>query len=372
MDDNQSNGDVARKRAEHLKDATKRARQLRMILEQADALKETGFDAVWLQIRGAAKVAADEASKFPRTLPPEPRRRDDPDKRPSIHLFVDESGQADDVREFDKDNDFFTLGAIAISDDAHEQYRTRAEQLKRKFFKEGPSVILHASELREAMKGSAEREGKFALKAGKSWLELVQALEELVEQTEFTSFGIIIQKWVFFQEFIGTDKDPFLPVDTYDLALHLLLERFERFVASLASTVPAPLGSITLESQNPERDARHQLSIAETIAEGTRWVSPEPLQRNIQPGAEFLRKQPSHPLELSDLLANLLYQLARDDFDKSPRLQQGGSTQLWQTFCDRFYQEGDLRQGKFGLKVFPTGRLDGWLDQFRAKWRRET
>ena len=371
MHDQQSDGALMDKRSGLLEDAAQQARRLRAILEQADALRETGFGPTQTRIELAAKVAAEEAAAQSGQQQREPYDHDRSGKRPDIHLFVDESGHADDVREYDKDNDFFALGAVAISDDAHEQYRARAEQLKQEFFKGGPGIVLHASELRQAMKGPAEQGGKFALKAGKSWPELVQALEELVGQSEFTAFGIIIQKWRFHQDFTEPGEDPFLPRETYDLALHLLLERFTSFLASVPD---APIGSITLESQNPERDARHQLSIAETIAYGTRWVSPEPLQLDIQPGVEFLKKQPSHPLELSDMLANLLYQLARDGFsdDRPPRLQQNSNTQLWEAFCDKFYQEDDLRHGKFGLKVFPAGRLDAWLNDFREKWRRGT
>lgn len=366
MDDQQDDGAVERQRAGHLKHATDLARRLEEILEQADALKWTGFNTVLPRIEFAADDASRGLGKSHQGRETYPHAR--PVDRPVIHLFVDESGQADHVRKTDKQNDFFALGGIAISDAAHKQYQERANHLKAEFFKGGPRVILHAFDLRKAMEGPAEQGGTFALNAGKSWPELVQALEELVEQTEFTAFGIIIQKWVFFQNFTVPGEDPFLPRETYDLALHLLLERFVSF---LASTADAPIGSIALEYQNPQRNARHQLSIAETIAYGTRWISPEPLQRDIRPGVEFLRKQPSHPLELSDMLANFLYRLARDGFsnNRQPRLQQGGSTRLWEVFCSKFYQEGDLRQGKFGLKVFPAGRLDTWLDQFRNRCR---
>ncbi len=373
MDDQQDEGALLDKRSGLLADAAQQAHRLRALLEQADALKETGFGPTQTRIELSAKVAAEDAAAQSGKPHPiqETYPHDRSDMRPDIHLFVDESGQADDVREFDTDNDFFALGAIAISNDAHQHYRTRADQLKREFFKGGPAVILHASELRQAMKSPADRGGKFALKAGKSWSDLVQALEELVEQTEFTAFGIIIQKWRFYQEFTEPGEDPFLPRETYDLALHLLLERFTSFLASAAD---APIGSIALEAQNPERDARHQLSIAETIVYGTRWVAPEPLQLDIRPGVEFLKKQPSHPLELSDMLANFLYQLTRDGFsgDRPPRLQQDDSTKLWRAFCSKFYGEGDLRQGQFGLKVFPAGNLDAWLNDFREEWRNRT
>ena len=372
MDDKQGNGAVARQRAKLLKDATKRARQLRVVLEQADALKTTGFSSVMHRIESAADDSPAVSGELYPVLATYDHPRPDPDDRPSIHLFVDESGQAGDVWKPDKSDPFFTLGAIAISAAAHKEYQIRAEQLKQKFFKRGNNVILHASELREAMKGHREGKGEFALNPGKTWRALERALERLVEETKFTAFGVIIQKEVFDREFTKTGNDPFLPHETYDLALHLLLERFTSFLASPIVRPDAPIGSITLESQGWEQDARHQLSIAETIAYGTRWVSPLPLQRDIRPGVEFLSKQPSHPLELSDMLANFLYRLARDGFDRSPRLQWDGSTKLWETFCRKFYQEGDLRHGKFGLKVFPAGRLDGWLNDFRDKWRRGT
>ena len=370
IDGKPGDGAAARQRSELLRDAAKRARQLRVTLEQADALEDTGFNSVLRRIEAAADAAPAFSGKLYMARAKYPPRspRDRGSDRPDVHLFVDESGQAEDVWKPGKSGLFFTLGAIAIRADAHKQYRIRAEQLKRKFFKDGTDVILHASELREAMNYAPRGKGEFTLNDGKSWRGLMGQLGKLVKETEFTAFGIIIQKEIFNREFTETGKDPFLPRETYDLALHLLLERFTSFLASEAD---APIGSIKLESQSPERDAPHQLSIAETIAYGTRWVSPYPLQRDIRPGVEFLDKQPSHPLELSDLLANLLYRLANNGYDRPPRLGQGDEG-LWEIFCSKFYQEGDLRQGKFGLKVFPAGRLDAWLNDFREKWRRET
>ena len=369
MDDMQDDGAVARQRAKLLKDATKRARQLRVVLEQADALKTTGFSSVLHRIESAADDSPAVSGELYPVLATYDHPRPDPDDRPSIHLFVDESGQAATVGEFNQDNRFFTLGAIAISTAELKRYRPRAEQLKQKFFEGGTDVILHASELREAMKHSHKGKGEFVLNPGKSWSALVRALERLVKETEFRAFGIVIQREVFDRDFTKTGNDPFLPRETYDLALHLLLERFTSF---LASATDAPIGSITLESQNSGQDAQHQLSIAETIVYGTHWVSSKPLQLDIQPGVEFLSKQPSHPLELSDMLANLLYRLAQGGFDNKrlPYLRPGDK--LWDIFCEKLYQEGDLRQGKFGLKVFPAGDLDDWLNDFRDKWRRKT
>lgn len=374
MDDKRDDGAVARERAGLLKDATKRARQLGMILEQAGALEKTEFHRTLAKIEAAAQDAAAMAPGKPHQVG-ETYRHDRPDERPILHLFVDESGQADAVEEFNEENKIFTLGAIAISAAAHKQYETHAEQLKQKFFKDGNNVVLHTSDLRDAMKRYPQGLGKgeFALNDGKTWRALVRALEKLVRETRFTAFGIIIQREVFDREFTKTGNDPFLPRETYDLALHLLLERFTSF---LATATGSPIGSITLESQSSKQDARkdaqHQLSIAETIARGTRWVSPEPLQRDIRPGVEFLNKQPSHPLELSDMLANFLYRLAQRGFDNNqlPNLRQ--DDKLWDIFCHKFYQEGDLRHGKFGLKVFPAGDLDDWLNDFRDKWRRGT
>lgn len=72
------------------------------------------------------------------------------------------------------------------------------------------------------------------------------------------------------------------------------------------------------------------------------------------------------------MLANFLHRLAHDDFDNKRLPYLRPDDKLWEIFCSKFYQEGDLRQGKFGLKVFPAGDLDDWLNDFREKWRRET
>lgn len=353
------------RRAELLAEAASKANQLHELLEQAGAVKVTGYGSTKSRIDTEAALAADLARTGAPLTGRELYPHDRPRERPIIRLLVDESGVAYDIRD-DPQSDWFVLGAVAMTDAACDEYRANADQIKMEFFREGASVVFHASEMREAMRGGSGARSKYALRPGKSWREVMQALDLLIERTEFTAFGVVIRKWVFHQEFTETGKDPFLPRETYGLALHLLLERFLVF---LASAVGSPIGSITLESQNPEMDARHQVSIAETIAYGTRWVSPQPLQLDIRPGVTFMGKQASHPLELSDILANLLYQWVRSGCydDQRPRLGKHGTPQLWESFCSRFHQEGDLRRGRFGLKVFPDSGLEGLLDQHR-KW----
>ena len=58
MDDKRDDGAVARERAGHLKHATDLARRLEEVLEQADALKWTGFNTVLPRIEFAADDAA--------------------------------------------------------------------------------------------------------------------------------------------------------------------------------------------------------------------------------------------------------------------------------------------------------------------------
>lgn len=353
------------RRAALLAEAATRAKLLYEILEQAGAVKVTGYGSTKSRIDTEAALAADLTRTDVPLTGRELYPHDRPRERPLIRLLVDESGVAYDVRD-DPQSDWFVLGAVAMTDDACDEYRANADQLKQEYFMEGASVVFHASEMRRAMSGGTGARGKYALRPGKSWREVMRALDLLVERTEFTAFGVVIRKWVFHQEFTETGKDPFLPRETYWLALHLLLERFLVFLASAGGS---PIGSLTLESQNPEMDARHQVSIAETIAYGTRWVSPQPLQLDIRPGVTFMGKQASHPLELSDALANLLYQWVSSEFyaNKRPRLGKYGTPQLWESFCSKFHQEGDLRRGRFGLKVFPDSGLEELLDQHR-KW----
>lgn len=361
----EANDADAQRRAELLAEAALRAKLLYELLEQAGAVKVTGYDSVQSRIDTEAALAVDLARTGVPLTGREMYFHDRPRERSIIRLLVDESGVAYDVRD-DPQSDWFALGAVAMTDDACDEYRVNADRIKQEFFRDGTAVVFHASEMREAMRGGTGARRKYALRPGKSWHDVMQALDLLIERTAFTAFGVVIRKWVFHREFTETGKDPFLPRETYGLALHLLLERFLVFLASAADS---PIGSITLESQNPEMDARHQVCIAETIAYGTRWVSPQPLQLDIRPGVTFMGKQASHPLELSDVLANLLYQWVRSGCydDKRPRLGKYGTPQLWESFCSKFHQEGDLRRGRFGLKVFPDSGLEGLLDQHR-KW----
>ena len=356
-----------RQRAWVLHEARHAAQRLETLLQRAGAVDQVGFEQVKEQIielaERATPVLRDNAveprATFADVKPPL-------EQRPRIDLCVDESGDSLRIGELvwrgvdiepSPSTHWFALGAVAMTAAARRRYHDEAEALKQEFFSDS-SVMFHEPHIRRAkdefhFNGNEKKQERFRA-----------AVDDLIRRTEFAAFGVGIRKQHFQEQYVDTGQDPWLPRDIYALALHLLLERYLDY---LNSDDTMPVGTITLDAQWRKADAEHQLAIAETLVHGTRFISGRPFQQDILPGVSFLYKteQSSHPLELSDRVARDVYEWIREDCQSTRRL--GGSLDV---ISEKFYRRGDLKQGKFGLKVFPDSdirdRIEAHRDRFRA------
>lgn len=355
-----------RQRAWVLHEASRAAQRLETLLQRAGAVDQVEFEQVKEQIIGLAERAGpapDGAAVKPRQIFFDAKGLRE--ERPRIDLSVDESGDSLRIGELvwrgvdvepSESTHWFALGAVAMTAEARRCYRDEANDLKREFFGH-TAVVFHEPHIRRAkdefdFNGNEKKQKRFRA-----------AVDDLIRRTEFTAFGVGIRKRHFQDQFIDTGQDPWLPRDIYELALLLLLERFLDY---LNNDRTMPVGTITLDAQWPKADAEHQLAIAETLVHGTRFVSGRPFQQDILPGVSFLYKteQSSHPLELSDRVARDVFEWIRNGCLATKR---GGSLDV---ISEKFYRRGDLKQGKFGLKVFPDSdireRIEAHRDRFRA------
>ena len=266
-------------------------------------------------------------------------------------LFVDESGLPS-VPTANSEG-WFALGAVAMTDEEEQDYRVRADALKEEFFVNPGDVTLHEPLMRhrkEPFRFSNDTDKQRAFD---------DAVDALIAGSRFVAFGVGVRKEAFAQDFQAAGIDPYLPTDVYALALQLLLERFVDYLHDRRSY---PLGSLVLEAQGPRENAEHQLAVAETLVHGTQWVSERAFRRYVEPGVTFVPKQGSHPVELGDMLARDVYEWIRSDCRDEPR--------RWRLWGDKLYRRGDLRMGRFGLKVFPDSdirdRIEAHRDGFRA------
>src|SRR6201999_1435215 len=89
--------------------------------------------------------------------------------------------------------------------------------------------------------------------------EFDEAINKLIEDTQFVAFGAGIRKEAFAKEFVDSGADPYLSSDVYSVAILMLIERYIDFLA----TQPVKhLGRVIFESQGTLEDARHQLEYA--------------------------------------------------------------------------------------------------------------
>lgn len=265
-------------------------------------------------------------------------------------LFIDESGSWLPPTEMDCD-DWFALGAVAMSRDAVNRYTAAADETKVAYFGD-QQITFHEPQMRRG-------ELKFGFGGDKSRMQrFATTVDLLVSEAEFTAFGVGIRKRELWNRALTGQLDRYLPEDPYALGLHLLLERFVDF---LAYHPDRPRASIFMESQQTHQDALHQLTVAQTIVQGTEFVAPQAFQRFLKPGVEFVVKQGTHPTELADMLARDVFEWIRSDCSQDPP--------RWILFQNKFYKRGDLRKGKYGLKVFPDSDIVPEIERNRNRAR---
>jgi len=176
--------------------------------------------------------------------------------------------------------------------------------------------------------------------------EFEAAVDKLVEETDFTVFGVGIRKHAFAKDFVDAGVDPYLPTDVYALSILLLLERYIDF---LYTESVQRLGRVIFESQGPLEDAVHQLEYARVLIDGSQWVHPAAFRNWLEPGLRFQPKCGSHPSEIADMFARDLFEWVRDDCAIEPR--------RFGLFSKKIYCREDGAMGKFGVKVFPDSDI---------------
>ena len=267
------------------------------------------------------------------------------DRRPRSNLYLDESGKS--VVEPIAPS-FFALGGIALAQEKVDDYRVAADEIKLEFFST-TDITFHEPAMRDHngpyyFDGDSRKQREFS-----------QAIDDLVDNTDFAAFGVGVRKTAFEQDFVASGVDPYLPTDAYSVAIVLLLERYVDF---LAHTSQPRFGRVIFESQGPLEDAYHQLEFARTLLDGSQWVSASAFRNWLEPGLRFTPKQGSDPTELSDMLSRDIYEWIRGECRGIPK--------RWDLFGRKIYCRGDGKMGKFGVKVFPDSDIRETIERHRT------
>jgi len=332
---------LARQKALWLREAGLVGRALEVLLKRADL--ELAHCAELL-----TKIANQEKTWLSRSVGRiEPRRKykglsNHPllEKRLANILYIDESGQSPPEKKQDPPvHTFFALAAIAIRDELTDDYCKRADAVKIEFFGT-TDITFHEPHMRKREKpfyfeGKEERQKEFDA-----------AVDKLIEETDFTVFGVGIRKHAFEKDFVSVGLDPYLPTDVYALSILLLLERYIDF---LYSEKVQRLGRVIFESQGPLEDAVHQLEYARVLVDGSQWVHPSAFRNWLEPGLKFQPKIGSDPSEIADMFARDLYEWIRGDCVGEPK--------RFGLFSRKVYCREDGAMGKFGVKVFPDSDI---------------
>lgn len=255
--------------------------------------------------------------------------------RPLNWLFVDESGDDRPARGVNRDA-WFALGAVALTLTDARNYEESANRLKTSFFGD-PDITFHEPDMRN-------HDNRFNLAGDRArQREFCQAVDDLVQQTNFVAFAVGIRKKGYRAVSAGPPGDPYLPTNVYHAAIQLLLERY---VDYLWQHDDDPRGRVTIEAQGSLENAEHQRAYVDLLLDGTQWVPERAFRAYLETGVRFRPKTGSSPLEISDMLARDVFEWTRSDCAIPPR--------RWDVWNDKFYTRGDLQMGKFGLKIFPA------------------
>lgn len=334
---------VARRQAQLLAEAGRLSRSLELLMERASFPVEAarGLTAELRKAEQIQALKADGHIESRRRFKGGHVRRVAPPDR--WLLFVDESGKS-----FHSATDYFALGAVAMTGAEAERYRTRADELKDRFWAHH-GLTFHEPYMRQHdgdfyFDGDKARQGDFDA-----------AVDQLLRDTQFTVFGVGIRKRAF-AEFMATGTDPYLPFDVYAVAIQMLLERFVDFRAMSAGERTRT--KVLLEAQGPREDAEHQRVYADVLLHGTQWVPDSAFQQWLETGVLFPNKHGSDPMELADMVSRDIYEWMEADCTGAPG--------RWGIFSDRTYRRGDRMQGKFGIKVFPDSDIRPAIEAHRA------
>ena len=333
---------VARRQSHLLAEAGRISRTLELLLERAGHPVDAART-LTAEIREAEQIQALKGEghiESRRRFKGGPARSAAPPDR-SL-LYVDESGKS-----FPSATDFFALGAVAMTGAEADGFRTRADELKDRFWGHH-GLTLHEPYMRHH-DGDYHFDGDMSRQA-----EFDAAIDQLIRDTRFKVFGVGIRKGAF-AEFMSKGDDPYLPFDVYAVAIQMLLERFVDFRASNLEERTRTV--VLLEAQGPREDAEHQRVYADVLLHGTQWVPDAAFQQWLETGVRFPTKHGSDPMELADMVSRDIYEW----------LESGclGKPGRWAMFSDRMYSRGDRMQGKFGIKVFPDADLREVIEAHR-------
>jgi hypothetical protein len=262
-------------------------------------------------------------------------------------LHIDESGQSTPEQVPSIKPTYFALAGIAMPQEQIHAYKAGADEIKLRFFNRS-DITFHEPQMRD-------RRDLFRLRRNRvRQEEFDNAINELLEKTDFQVFGVGVRKYAFQEEFIDAGLDPYLPTDVYSLGITLLLERYIDF---LHSESPQRLGTVIFESQGTLEDAIHQLEYARTLVHGSQWVAGKSFQLWLEPGLTFCPKCGSDPMEIADMFARDLFEWTRSECTGTPK--------RWEIFSRKIYHRGDGKMGKFGVKIFPDSDIRERIDAHR-------
>src|SRR5918998_1753169 len=176
---------LAKRRAGMLSEAGQIARALEVLLRRA------GYEDAGLVGELVKQLADEEKIELQKTYGHiEPRTRFKPhvshpllEKRPRNLLYVDENGKSTPEPHANSRPTVFTLGAVAVPEEALDNYRVLADEIKLEFF--GTTDFTFHEPAMRHRRGPYYFDGDERLQT-----EFDLAIDQLVREADFVAFGV--------------------------------------------------------------------------------------------------------------------------------------------------------------------------------------
>ncbi|MCY3918722.1 MAG: hypothetical protein OXG38_02795 [Chloroflexi bacterium] len=274
-----------------------------------------------------------------------PRRRasgagtKDPEKE--CLVFIDECGSHTvNVRrgEFGA----FCLAAVLVAAEAYGAFCDRWNRWKEATW--GSSrVETHEPDVRR-------RNGRFWCGGDRTeQAQLVESLGRELAALEFTGIVVVVRRDAYASEFGQDSMDTSLPSHVYLVALDFLCERI---ALALQTEFAGARGRLIAESRGPKEDAQLQQEFVRLHIDGTSYIHPSWIRRQMFPGILFHRKQDYIPgLEVADLLARPCGEKVLDPKSDPER---------WAELSPKLCSRRETAHSPLGLKIVP------WDDDFEG------
>jgi hypothetical protein len=256
-------------------------------------------------------------------------------------LYIDETGNADLKASRDPNHQFLSLTGIVMGlEYAARVAFPRLEQIKAQFFRSHPDepIILHRKDM------IARKRPFHALRDPTTEAQFNHTLLTYLIELDFTVITVVIDKLDHLNRYVVWRQDP------YHYCLEILLERYVYLLRQLGA-----VGDVMAEVRGGKPDRRLEKSFARLYDNGTSYIRPSMMARNLTGRSLKMRPKSANVagLQIADMIAapSALYVRSVYNDESSPNRFGGKIVSI--LVAEKYYRRHNGVINRYGIKWLP-------------------